>query len=95
MASARDDIKATIEERISLLGGLGRLSCRGKSVFIKPNFNSADPFPGSTDWGFLSAAIELFRDAGAKMVLGESSGGMWRPMRRTLGRRAQFNQWSN
>jgi uncharacterized protein (DUF362 family) len=32
---------------------------RGKDVFIKPNFNTADPVPGSTDNNTLLALIRL------------------------------------
>lgn len=80
------DLRVAIEESLELLGGLGRLSLSGKRTFVKPNFNSADPFPGSTDLGFLRAAVELLLEAGVKVSLGECSGGVWRPTRRTLAR---------
>jgi len=47
----------------------------GKQVFIKPNFNSADPPPGSTDPGMLAEAIRYARDSGAAQVrMGDRSG---------------------
>ena len=51
---------------------------------VKPNFNSADPFPGSTDLGFFRAVLELLMDAGAEVIVGESAGGRWRPTANTV-----------
>ena len=81
---ARADVKSAVEDSLQLLGGLDTLALSGRSTFVKPNFNSPDPFPGSTDLGFLRAVIELLLDAGAKATIGESSGGMWRPTRKAL-----------
>jgi uncharacterized protein (DUF362 family) len=53
----------------------------GDRVLLKPNFNSQDQYPGSTDLGFLRATVELLLEAGAKVTIGESSGGVWRPTR--------------
>lgn len=47
----------------------------GRQVFIKPNFNSADPPPGSTDPGMLGEAIRYARSIGAAHVrMGDRSG---------------------
>jgi uncharacterized protein (DUF362 family) len=78
---AGGDIRASIDRAIALLGSLEQGIGNGDRVLIKPNFNSQDPFPGSTDLEFLRAAVELFLEAGAKVALGESAGGMWRPTR--------------
>jgi uncharacterized protein (DUF362 family) len=67
-----------------LLGDLKQAIGRGDRVFVKPNFNSPDPFPASTDLGFLRAVIELVLEAGAKVTIGESSGGVWRPTRKVF-----------
>jgi len=48
-------------------------------VLVKPNFNSDDPPPASTDLPFLRSIIELLIQLGAKVTIGESSGGIWRP----------------
>lgn len=47
---------------------------------VKPNFNSPDPFPGSTDLEFLRCVLQILQEAGAKVLVGESAGGMWRPI---------------
>lgn len=47
----------------------------GKQLFIKPNFNSADPFPGSTDPETLLALIENLQAMGAdRLTIGDRSG---------------------
>ena len=83
-ARAGEDIRHTLEYCVEALGGLAPLHLRGKRVFLKPNFNSPDPFPGHTDLAFLRAATEMLMDAGARVTVGDSSGGMWRPTRNTF-----------
>lgn len=47
---------------------------KGKRVLIKPNYNTADPVPGSTDNETLVALIDLLREMGAESIrLGERS----------------------
>ncbi len=77
------DVKPAVEQCLELLGGLDRAIHGGEKVLVKPNFNSPDPFPGSTDLGFLRAALELLEDTGAEIIVGESAGGLWRPTRNT------------
>ena len=81
---AGGDIKADIQKAITLLGSLEQVIDRGDKVLLKPNFNSQDPYPGSTDLAFLRAVVELFLEAGAKVTIGESSGGVWRPTRKVF-----------
>jgi uncharacterized protein (DUF362 family) len=48
---------------------------RGKAVVLKPNFNTADPAPGSTHIDTLSALITMLKELGAtKITLAERSG---------------------
>jgi len=56
--------------------GLLRLkSLRGKSVVLKPNFNTADPAPGSTHSDTLRSLILALQQMGAKQItLAERSG---------------------
>jgi len=79
--TANGDIKASVDRAIALLGHLGQAIGRGDRVLVKPNFNSPDPYPGSTDLVFLRAVLELLLEAGARVTIGESSGGIWRPTR--------------
>ena len=83
---AEPDLEASIARSLGLLGGLGKLATAGETIMVKPNFNSPDPYPGSTDLDFLSAVVRLLLQTGARVVVGESSGGIWRPTRNTLAR---------
>ena len=78
------DVKASVSKSLDLIGGVGRLGSKGDTIMVKPNFNSPDPPPGSTDLDFLSVVLDLLLQTGARVVVGESSGGMWRPTRKTL-----------
>ena len=54
---------------------LGINPAKGKAVLLKPNFNTADPFPGSTHNDTLVYLIELLKQMGAKgITIGERSG---------------------
>ncbi len=83
-ARANGNIRLAVEQAITLMGSLKQAIGRGDRVFLKPNFNSPDPFPASTDLAFLQAMIELILEAGGEVTIGESSGGVWRPTRRVF-----------
>ncbi len=83
--SAGPDLKASIASCLDAVGGLDRLIEPGDSVLLKPNYNSNDPSPATTDPAFLAAVAELVREAGAgKVMVGDSSGLPWLPTRKTL-----------
>jgi uncharacterized protein (DUF362 family) len=66
------DRAAGVKKAIGLLKQDG---FRDKSLFIKPNYNSADITPGSTHSDTLVALIEELRKAGAKeFTIGDRSG---------------------
>jgi len=68
------NLKATITKAVAELGGFEKYISKGDTVFLKPNFNTADPFPASSDIGFLKVVTELVYESGAdKVILGESS----------------------
>lgn len=79
-----DDLKASVRKAVELIGGLQKVISSGDKVMVKPNFNSADPYPGSSDLEFVKVVIQMLIEAGAKVVVGESSGGIWRPTRRVM-----------
>ena len=61
-----------IKEAVELLG---INPAKGMSVFIKPNFNTADPFPASTHPDTLEAIISLVKDMGPiSITVGDRSG---------------------
>jgi uncharacterized protein (DUF362 family) len=71
LVSTKDRRKG-VREAIDLLGVK---PCRGKSVVLKPNFNTADPAPGSTHNDTLRSLIVALQQMGAKQItLAERSG---------------------
>lgn len=66
------DRKTGIKMAIDLLG---INPVKGKDVLLKPNFNTADPFPGSTHNDTLISLIEHLKDMGTNgITIGERSG---------------------
>lgn len=82
------NLKETILESVDLIGGFEKVFRRyakGDTIMIKPNFNSDDPFPASSDPEFVKAVIELLYEYCAeKVIIGESSGVFWLPTRRVM-----------
>lgn len=67
-------LKEKILKAVELIGGFGKIVEKGDVVWVKPNFNTADPPPASSDPDFVKEVIELLYEHGAsKVVLGESS----------------------
>ncbi len=72
--AVHNSLKETIQNSVNLIGGFNKAIQRGDEVLLKPNFNTADPPPGSSDPDFVKAVIELLYEHGAKkVILGESS----------------------
>ena len=79
-ALAQTDIKNDIQKAVELIGGFEKAFNSQDRIFIKPNFNSDDPPPGSTAIDFLGAVIDLLREHGySKISIGEGSGRVWVP----------------
>jgi uncharacterized protein (DUF362 family) len=71
---ATGDIKTDILRSVNLVGGFEKAIEKGDEVLLKPNYNSADPPPASTDPKFLRALVELLYEHGAeRVIVGESS----------------------
>jgi len=69
-----DNIKKDILKAVDALGGFRKAIDEGDKVLVKPNYNSADAPPASTEPQFLKAIVELLLEHGAgKVVVGESS----------------------
>ncbi len=60
--------RLAITRALDGLGGLKAFVKPGEKVLIKPNFNTADPFPASSDPDFVAAAADLCHEAGATAV---------------------------
>ncbi len=70
----RRNLKKAILQAVDEIGGFKKFIKKGDVVLLKPNFNTADPFPGSTDFEFLKAVVELVYECEPKIVmLGDSS----------------------
>ncbi len=77
---AEKDLKGSIQKAVDLIGGFERSLRPQDRILIKPNLNSDDPPPGSTDLEFLSALIDLLREHGySKISVGDGSGRPWVP----------------
>lgn len=69
-----EDLKQSILKAVDLIGGFGEFVKAGDTVFLKPNFNTADPFPASTDPAFLKAVVELVYEFDVRsVIIGDSS----------------------
>jgi uncharacterized protein (DUF362 family) len=68
------DLKADILKAVNLIGGFNKVIDKGDQVLLKPNYNTADPPPASSDPEFLRAMVELLLENGSgKVIVGESS----------------------
>ncbi|UCC64982.1 MAG: DUF362 domain-containing protein [Anaerolineae bacterium] len=69
-----EELREEIHRAVTAIGGFERLVEPGDTILVKPNFNTADPPPASSDPRFVRAVVELLYQHGAgKVVLGESS----------------------
>jgi len=60
-------------QAIAMVGGVGFAA--GRDVVLKPNYNSANPIPASTDHDSIRQIVAELKNVGAgNIVLGESSG---------------------
>ena len=74
IAVVRTEARADgIRRALDLVGVPG---LRGQSVVVKPNWNSADPFPGSTHPDTLAALLDWLGTAGAARVTVADRSGM-------------------
>ncbi|TFH08718.1 MAG: DUF362 domain-containing protein [Candidatus Thorarchaeota archaeon] len=69
-----ENLKSAIRTAVDLIGGFDKVISQNDVVTIKPNLNTADPYPASSDPMFIKALGELLLDAGAgKLKIIESS----------------------
>jgi len=66
--TAEEDLRSAIEEAVRLVGGWSRVTGEGEIVTIKPNLNTADPYPASSDPMFIKALGEALLDAGVERL---------------------------
>lgn len=69
-----NNLKEAVAKAVEQIGGFDQFINRGEKVLLKPNFNTADPFPASSGPAFLKAVTELVYEAGAsQVIIGDSA----------------------
>lgn len=87
----RNNLKNTISKAVEAIGGFSKFVKKGEVVLLKPNFNTADPFPASTDIKFLEAVINLVYDRGAKLVIVADSSTYYQNTRKVMEEKGIFD----
>ncbi|MCS7201729.1 MAG: DUF362 domain-containing protein [Dictyoglomus sp.] len=71
------DIKQSVRTSVYMVGGLNFIN-PGDTVLIKPNVNSDDPYPGTTNPQVLEEVILMVKERGAKrIIVADCSGIPW------------------
>jgi uncharacterized protein (DUF362 family) len=74
VVSTGENLKSDVFKPVDLIGGFGKAVEKGDEILLKPNFNTGDAPPGSSDPDFVETVIDLLYERGAsKVILGESS----------------------
>lgn len=69
-----NNLRESIKRSIDLIGGFNNFFSKGDTVLLKPNFNTSDSFPASTDIYFLKEVISLVSELEVEsIIIGESS----------------------
>lgn len=74
---ATKDLKASILKAVDSIGGFKKVIKKGDKVLIKPNFNTLDPPPASSNLTFILAVAQLLYQAGASQVTVGDRSGYW------------------
>lgn len=70
----KESIKESVRALLSEMGGIENFIKKGERVLIKPNVNTADAPPASSDLDFVQAIVEIVLRAGAsEVIVGGSS----------------------
>jgi uncharacterized protein (DUF362 family) len=63
-----------IQRSVDLLGGIEKIDVKDKNVLVKPNLNTNNPHPASTNPIVVGTVVKMLIDAGAsKVTVGDSS----------------------
>ncbi|MFH1346701.1 MAG: DUF362 domain-containing protein [Spirochaetota bacterium] len=84
------NLKDAVLKVIDEIGGFSKFVKTGDVIFLKPNYNTADPSPASTSVDFLKTVVELSYDFGAKLVMIGESSTMTLNTRKILGKAGVF-----
>jgi uncharacterized protein (DUF362 family) len=79
------DLKGDIRKAMKLIGGFEKALKKSDKILIKPNMNTADPWPqGGTDPAFLEALILVLKEEGYGNVTVGDTCGPWGPTERVI-----------
>ncbi|MFC1617866.1 DUF362 domain-containing protein [Patescibacteria group bacterium] len=78
------NLEKAVKSAVDELGGFGMFVTEGDVVLLKPNFNTADPYPASTSMDFLSAVTKLCYEQKVKTVIIAESCTMTQNTRRVM-----------
>jgi uncharacterized protein (DUF362 family) len=67
--SCAGNLRGSIEASVSLIGGIKQFVKKGDTVLLKPNYNTSDPYPGSSDPQFIRVVVDLLHEAGAETII--------------------------
>lgn len=71
---AGKNLSSSIKKAVGEQGGWKNFIDNGDRVLLKPNFNTSDPYPGSTDPEFLKTVIDQILELNPKeIIVGDSS----------------------
>ncbi|MFQ6135608.1 MAG: DUF362 domain-containing protein [Candidatus Hydrothermarchaeales archaeon] len=79
------NIQEMVEESLELIGGIEQFGVNGKEVLVKPNVNSDDPHPATTNPEVIKAVVNLLYKSGAEKVkVGDMSNPSYIPTIKTM-----------
>lgn len=71
---SQNDVPEMIQRSVDLLGGIQKIDVKDKNVLVKPNLNTNNPHPASTNPIVVGTVVKILFDAGAsKVTVGDSS----------------------
>ena len=74
------NVEEMVRKSVDMIGGIEKLGVKGKEVLVKPNVNSDDPYPATTNPEVVKSVVKLLYEAGAsKVKVGDMSGIYWLP----------------
>jgi len=94
-AEVKDNLANAIENAVNNIGGFGQFIQTGDVVLLKPNFNTADPFPASTDYEFLKNVVDFVYEQNPKLIIIGESATMTLNTRKIIEKLGIFNLENN